>query len=127
MAVSLSFLVMGLMVAYALYNVQISPTKTLNAVLFDNVTAHWAPFWSRSFILTTLVSEAALLFVAAQTGFIDGPRIMANMAIDKWFPKKIRLPQRPIGHYERGIADGYFSYFTHGSFERFSCFAGSTL
>jgi len=88
MAVSLSFLVMGLMVAYALYNVQISPTKTLNAVLFDNVTAHWTPFWSKGFILTTLVSEAALLFVAAQTGFIDGPRIMANMAIDKWFPKK---------------------------------------
>lgn len=88
MAASLSFIVMGLMIAYALYNVQISPSKTLNAVLFDNVTAHWGPFWSRSFILTTLLSEAALLYVAAQTGFIDGPRIMANMAIDKWFPKK---------------------------------------
>ena len=88
MAVSLSFLVMGLMVAYALYNVQVSSHKTLNAVLFDNVTASWGPFWSKSFILTTLVSEAALLFVAAQTGFIDGPRIMANMAVDKWFPKK---------------------------------------
>lgn len=88
MAVSLSFIVMGLMVAYALYSVQISSHKTLNAVLFDNVTASWGPFWSKSFILTTLVSEAALLFVAAQTGFIDGPRIMANMAVDKWFPKK---------------------------------------
>ena len=88
MAVSLSFIVMGLMVAYALYNVQISSHKTLNAVLFDSVTASWGPFWSKSFILTTLVSEAALLFVAAQTGFIDGPRIMANMAVDKWFPKK---------------------------------------
>lgn len=88
MAISLSFIVLGLMVAYALYNVQISETKTLNAVLFDSVTADWSPFWSRSFILTTLISEAALLFVAAQTGFIDGPRIMANMAIDKWFPKK---------------------------------------
>ena len=88
MAVSLSFLVLGLMIAYALYNVQISPTKTLNAVLFDSVTAGWAPFWSRSFIGITLVSEAALLFVAAQTGFIDGPRIMANMALDRWFPKK---------------------------------------
>jgi len=88
MAISLSFIVMGLMVAYALYNVQISSTKTLNAVLFDSVTSSWSPFWSRSFILTTLISEAALLFVAAQTGFIDGPRIMANMAIDKWFPKK---------------------------------------
>ena len=88
MAVSLSFIVMGLMVAYALYNVQISTHKTLNAVLFDSVTASWGPFWSKGFILTTLVSEAALLFVAAQTGFIDGPRIMANMAVDKWFPKK---------------------------------------
>jgi len=88
MAISLSFLVMGLMVAYALYNVQISPTKTLNAVLFDSVTAGWAPFWSNSFIGITLASEAALLFVAAQTGFIDGPRIMANMALDRWFPKK---------------------------------------
>ena len=27
-----------------------------------------------------LVSEALLLFVAAQAGFIDGPRVMANMA-----------------------------------------------
>jgi len=26
--------------------------------------------------------------VAAQTGFIDDPRIMANMAIDHWFPKR---------------------------------------
>lgn len=88
MAVSLSFIVLGLMVAYALYDVQISSTKTLNAVLFDSVTANWGHFWSKSFIGITLVSEAALLFVAAQTGFIDGPRIMANMALDRWFPKK---------------------------------------
>jgi amino acid transporter len=88
MAFSLSFLVLGLMVSYAFYNVQISSHKTLNAVLFDAVTANWGSFWSRSFILTILVSEAALLFVAAQTGFIDGPRIMANMALDRWFPKK---------------------------------------
>ena len=88
MAISLSFLVLGLMIAYALYNVKISPTKTLNAVLFDSVTSGWSPFWAKSFIGITLISEAALLFVAAQTGFIDGPRIMANMALDRWFPKK---------------------------------------
>jgi len=88
MAISLSFLVLGLMVSYALYNVQISPAKTLNAVLFDSVTAGWGSVWSKSFIGLTLISEAALLFVAAQTGFIDGPRIMANMALDRWFPKK---------------------------------------
>ena len=37
--------------------------------------------------LVTILSEGALLFVAAQTGFIDGPRVMANMAIDSWLPR----------------------------------------
>jgi amino acid transporter len=88
MAVSLSFIVLGLMICYMLFNVHLDTHKTLNAVLLDNVTEKWGHFWSRSFVLITLVSEAALLFVAAQAGFIDGPRIMANMAIDHWFPKR---------------------------------------
>jgi amino acid transporter len=88
MVVSLSFMVIGLMICYMLFNVQLDTHKTLNAVLLDNLTAGWGHFWSRSFVLITLISEAALLFVAAQTGFIDGPRIMANMAIDHWFPKR---------------------------------------
>ena len=88
MVVSLSFMVLGLMICYMLFNVQLDTHKTLNAVLLDNLTAGWGHFWSRSFVLITLISEAALLFVAAQTGFIDGPRIMANMAIDHWFPKR---------------------------------------
>ncbi len=88
MAFSLSFMVLGLMISYALYNTQISSHKTLNAVLFEKITLNWGHFSSGSFIFLTLISEAALLFVAAQTGFIDGPRIMANMAIDHWFPKK---------------------------------------
>jgi amino acid transporter len=88
MAFSLSFMVLGLMIAYALYGVQISSHKTLNAVLLDHVTANWGTGIASGFILTTLASEAALLFVAAQAGFIDGPRIMANMAIDLWFPKR---------------------------------------
>ena len=88
MAASLSFMVLGLMICYMLFNVQLDTHKTLNAVLFNNLAVGWGPFWSGSFVLTTLLSEAALLFVAAQTGFIDGPRIMANMAIDHWFPKR---------------------------------------
>ena len=31
---------------------------------------------------------AALLFVAAQAGFLDGPRVLANMALDRWFPTR---------------------------------------
>lgn len=88
MAASLSFMVLGLMICYMLFDVQLDTHKTLNAVLLENLTAGWSSFWSRGFVLVTLISEAALLFVAAQTGFIDGPRIMANMANDHWFPKR---------------------------------------
>lgn len=88
MAISLSFMVLGLMVCYMLFDVQLDTHKTLNAVLLENMTSGWGRIWSNSYVLVTLISEAALLFVAAQTGFIDGPRIMANMAIDHWFPKR---------------------------------------
>lgn len=88
MATSLAFVVVGLMIAYSLYHVQFEEGKTLNAVLFSRMSMNWNPGAAKSFILITLASEAALLFVAAQTGFLDGPRIMANMASDSWFPKK---------------------------------------
>jgi hypothetical protein len=88
MAASLSFMVLGLMICYMLLDVRVDEHRTLNAVLLSNLTSDWGQFWSGTFILVTLISEAALLFVAAQTGFIDGPRIMANMAIDHWFPKR---------------------------------------
>ena len=32
--------------------------------------------------------RAALLFIAAQAGFLDGPRVLANMALDRWFPAR---------------------------------------
>ena len=35
-----------------------------------------------------LISAALLLFVAAQTGFIGGPRVLANMAEDSWLPHR---------------------------------------
>ncbi len=60
MVISLSFMVLGLMICYMLFNVQLDTHKTLNAVLLDNLTAGWGYFWSRSFVLITLISEAAL-------------------------------------------------------------------
>ena len=39
-------------------------------------------------VVTHARREGALLFVAAQTGFIDGPRVMANMAVDSWLPHR---------------------------------------
>lgn len=87
MAVSLAFTATGLMVAYLLYGVAHEPGKTLNAVLFERMTANWGVM-GHWFVLITLVSEALLLLVAAQAGFLDGPRVLSNMALDRWMPTK---------------------------------------
>jgi len=88
MGVSLAVTVAGLLVAYQLYNVQVSEGKTLNAVLFEQMTAGWSHPAGNGFVIVTLFSEAALLIIAAQTGFLDGPRVLANMALDRWFPTR---------------------------------------
>ncbi|HPS59256.1 MAG TPA: APC family permease [Spirochaetota bacterium] len=87
MAWSLAFMVLGLMISYLLYGVEHVPGKTLNAVLFYKMTAAWGR-WGHVFVIVTLFSEALLLFVAAQTGFLDGPRILSNMALDRWAPTR---------------------------------------
>jgi amino acid transporter len=88
MGASLAITVAGLLLAYQLYNVEISPDKTLNAVLFERMTAGWGHAGGNAFVIVTLFSEAALLIIAAQTGFLDGPRVLANMALDRWFPSR---------------------------------------
>ncbi len=91
MAISLAFIVMGLILVYLLYGVQAEPGKTLNAVLFERVTAYWNRDVAEVFILVSLLSEAILLAVAAQTGFLDGPRVLANMSLDRWFPTRFSV------------------------------------
>jgi len=90
MAISLSITVAGLILAYLLFDVKFEPGKTLNASLFEIITSRWGSF-GYGFMLVTLVSEALLLFVAAQAGFLDGPRVLSNMAIDRWFPARFAL------------------------------------
>ena len=69
-----------------------SKDKTMNAVLAEALrlrpSAPAALPVGTAFVLITIASEAVLLLVAAQTGFIDGPRVMANMAVDSWLPRK---------------------------------------
>ncbi|MGE5343319.1 MAG: APC family permease [Candidatus Omnitrophota bacterium] len=89
MSVSLAFMAGGLILTYLLVNVKFQPGKTLNAVLFSNVMKNWPA--SEFFILATLVSEALILLVAAQTGFLDGPRVLSNMAMDGWMPSRFAL------------------------------------
>jgi len=88
MAASLSFVVGGLLLAYLLYHVTPETGKTLNAVLFEKITAAWPPFASRGFVIAAMASSGALLFIAAQTGFFGGPRVLANMAVDRWMPTR---------------------------------------
>ncbi len=89
MAISLAVLSGGLFACYLLWNVQPVPGQTLNAVLANGVFSTWP--LGGLLALITIFSEAALLCVAAQTGFIDGPRVMANMAIDSWLPRSFAL------------------------------------
>jgi len=91
LSISLSIAVIGLIISYFLFDVHIQPGKTLNAVLISKAIVSWNPFMGQSFLYITLISEAALLFVAAQTGFLDGPRVMANMAHDSWLPRRFSM------------------------------------
>jgi L-asparagine transporter-like permease len=86
MATSLAFTASGLLVCYLLWNVSPVPGKTLNAVLVEKMTAR-LPFGS-AMAVVTLFSEGILLVVAAQAGFLDGPRVLANMAVDSWVPRR---------------------------------------
>jgi amino acid transporter len=86
MSTSLAFTAGGLFLCYLLVQVVPASGRTLNAVLADRLFSQWGIGPTLAFI--TILSEGALLFVAAQAGFTDGPRVMANMAIDSWFPHR---------------------------------------
>ena len=91
MALSLAFTAGGILFCYLLIRVHVAPGKTLNAVLAENLFGPWTVSGmpvGKYLVIVTLVSEGALLFVAAQTGFIDGPRILSNMAVDSWVPHR---------------------------------------
>jgi amino acid transporter len=91
MAASLAFTATGIMLCYLLFNVRPVEGQTLNAVLANAFAGDWnlgGVAVGKGFVWATMASEGALLFVAAQTGFIDGPRVMANMAVDSWLPHR---------------------------------------
>ena len=91
MAISLAATAAGILLLYLLFSVTPEHGKTMNAVLFERFAGEWklaglpVGYW---FVVFALGSEAALLFVAAQAGFIDGPRVMSNMAADSWLPHR---------------------------------------
>jgi hypothetical protein len=93
MATSLSLTAGGILLAYLLLHVDrvAHDGTTLNFVLADLYAGHWTiagVHVGKAFVLLTIVSEGALLVVAAQAGFVDGPRVMSNMALDQWLPSR---------------------------------------
>jgi len=91
MAVSLAFTAGGILLCYLLNAVQHQPGRTLNASLWTILAGSWqiGDFEvGRWVVVFTLLTEGLLLFVAAQTGFVAGPRTLGAMAVDAWVPKR---------------------------------------
>ena len=87
MATSLAVTAGGLLVAYLLLDIRPVEGKTMNDVLAE--TFMGSSTAATVFVVITMISEGALLIVAAQAGFVDGPRVMSNMALDQWLPHRM--------------------------------------
>lgn len=93
MALSLAFTAGGIILLYLLWDAKPVAGQTLNAVTFGAIirSLGWESAWAtEAALLVVLALEAGLLFVAANTGFLGGPAVLANMAADSWVPHKFR-------------------------------------
>ena len=93
MAVSLAFTAGGIIVLYLLWDATQSQGQTLNAVVFGAIIRNFdfgSALANHSVLIVVLALEAGLLFVAANTGFLGGPAVLANMAADSWVPRQFR-------------------------------------
>jgi amino acid transporter len=93
MALSLAFTAAGIIILYLLWDARHVDGRTLNAVTFEAIIASFGwqtPWLNAATLVTVLAFEAGLLLVAANTGFLGGPAVLANMAIDSWMPHQFR-------------------------------------
>ncbi|HVY54014.1 MAG TPA: APC family permease, partial [Gammaproteobacteria bacterium] len=88
MAMSLSFTAAGFILLYLLWEPTPTVGQTLNATVFNSILGNSS--FGHIALLVTLALEASLLFVGANTGFLAGPGVLANMAIDGWMPNRFR-------------------------------------
>jgi amino acid transporter len=92
MSTSLAITAGGIILGYLLMNVHHIEGKTMNWTLAQMLAGTVHVFGlpvGNWFVVATLASEALLLFVAAQAGFIAGPRVMANLAHDSYLPHRL--------------------------------------
>jgi amino acid transporter len=87
MGVSLALTAGGILVAYLLLDLHPSETEPMNALLAKRFASESGI--GSAFVVLCLLSEGALLFVAAQSGFLAGPTVMATMATDSWLPHQL--------------------------------------
>ncbi len=103
MAVSLAFTAAGIILLYLLWNARPVEGQTLNAVVFGAILHDWNwGGWAvgEAFLVIILIFEAALLFVAANAGYVAGPATLANMAVDHWVPHRFsQLSDRLVTNY----------------------------
>ena len=121
MALSLAFTASGIILLYLLWDAKPVEGQTLNASTFRAIIESFgfSSFINKSILLVVLVFEAGLLFVAANTGFLGGPAVLANMAADSWVPHKFRyLSTRLVtqnGILVLGIAALVILFWTRGN------------
>ena len=122
MATSLAFTASGILLCYLLNRVVHEPGKTLNASLFERVYGVFFGIDSSAtavLVIVTLITEAALLIVAAQAGFLDGPRVLSNMSLDSWTPHRLsHLSDQLVtrnGVWFMGLASLAFLIYSHGN------------
>jgi amino acid transporter len=122
MATSLAFTAGGILLCDLLHRVAFESGKTLNASLWEELTRGWTiggTSLGPAVVAFTMLSEGALLFVAAQTGFVDGPRTLAAMAVDEWVPRRFKnLSERLVtqnGVVTMGLAALAVLFYTRGN------------
>ncbi len=117
MAVSLAITASGILLAYLLLHVTPEKGKTMNGLLATKLVGDQGLAYA--FVVVTMVSEGAILFVAAQAGFVDGPRVMSNMALDQWMPHRMAALSEQLtmrnGVYLMAGAAALVLVYTHGS------------
>jgi len=105
---TLGFMAGGILLGYVLNDVSPVPGKTLNAVLFGGLINNlWNPGTAKYLTAIVLFTEAVLLFVAAQTGFLGGPQVLSNMANDSYMPHR-------FAHLSERLVTKYGVYFMGG-------------
>ncbi len=116
MAISLSLLAGGIITLYILWYTKPVHGQTLNFAVFNQVLND-VPYKEYLLILLSFF-EAAVLFVAANTGFLGGPAVLSNMASDNWVPSYFsELSERLVKHngiVVFGVAAIFILLWTHG-------------